>query len=242
MPVKSSDTRILIDEFDFSTDTKSVKMTRGVKVITRNALQTPAAISIPGTVSGSIAQNGYWVGVDAGTIEKEIDDRLGTEDPCIVSVIFDTTAQGNPAYTLETAWADQMEVDAPLDDLLTIVANWSGDMRRGLSTVHATVSATGGQGVIDFGAAGTNGGWYALHVRAIEGTADDATFTVQSSTSVGFSGPTTHATITLSAVGAQLTTFTGNVGRYVRINCTALGGADSISVTGIVGVSGVTGQ
>jgi dipeptidyl aminopeptidase/acylaminoacyl peptidase len=36
-------------------------------------------------------------------------------------------------------------------------------------------------------------------------------------------------------------TFAGNVGRYVRLNCTSLGGATDFTAYAIVGVTGVTG-
>lgn len=242
MPVNSFNSRILVDEFDFSGDTIGVKVTRGAKVLTPNVLQSPAAINLPGMPTGAIAQKGYFSGPGAGTIEEEIDARLGTETPALVSVLFDTTALGNPAYVLSTGWADQMDLDFPLDDLITLDANWQGSMWRGLSIAHSTVDAVAALDGVDFGAAGDAGGWALIHVRAIDGDADDATITVQSAAASDFGSPTTHGTFTIDAVGAQMLTFTGAVGRYIRLNCTGLGGATSLSITASAGVSGVTGR
>ncbi|MBK8799603.1 MAG: hypothetical protein IPM07_26340 [Anaerolineales bacterium] len=205
-------------------------------------LQSAAAIAVPGNPTGTIAQKGYFNGPGAGTIEEEIDARLGTETPVIVSALLDTTALGNPVYVLSTAWGDQLDLDFPIDDLMTLDANWQGAMRRGLSIAHSVVSTVAALTGIDFATAGVDGGWAAIHVRAIVGTATNATFTVQSSTVVGFGSPVTHGTFTVSAVGAQMLTFTGAVGRYVRLNCTSLGGATSLAVTASAGVTGVTGR
>lgn len=241
MGVLGYNSRVLVDEFDFSDDTKAVKVTRAIKALERKNLQSAAAKLLPGMPTGAIALKGYWVGDGAGTIEKEIEDRLGTTDACIVTAWLDTRTVGTPAYMIQTAWADQMEIDAPLDDLLTLDSNWVGSMRRGYAMCHDTLDATGAQTGVDFAAAGVAGGWFVAHVRAIAGTIEDATITVQSASSLAFTSPTTHATITINAVGAQLTTFTGAIGRYLRVNLTSLGGADSIDISAFVGVSGVTG-
>lgn len=242
MPVKAYETRVLVDEFDFSGDTKGVTASFAVKAIAANTLQSAAAKSIPGQGEGTFELSGYWSGGAAGLMDDEISDRLGSDTDSVVTVCFDTTAVGNPAYTQMTTWGQQMKIDNPMDDLIALDSTWTDVTYRGYTVAHGTISATGGQTVIDMGAAGTNGGWSALHVRAVSGTATGATFTVQSAALVGFGSPTTHGTFTISAVGGYTLTFTGNVGRYVRLNCTGLGGATSIAVTAIVGVSGVTGK
>ena len=241
MPIKAYNTRVLVDEFDFSGDTKGVTVSLAVKTLDAPVLQSAAVQLIPGSVQGTVELAGYWNGGAAGLPDDEIYTRLGSETDSVVSTCFDTTAVGNPAYTQMTTWGQQMKVDSPIDGLLTLDSTWQDTTNRGYVVAHGTISATGGQTVIDMGAAGTNGGWAALHLRAIAGTATNATITVQSAALVGFSSPTTHGTFTVSAVGGYTLTFEGNVGRYVRLNCTSHGGATSLSVTAIVGVSGVTG-
>lgn len=242
MPVKAYNTRLLVDQFDMSADTAGLNLSLAAEAIEAPALQASAAQYIGGNAKGTIEQNGYWNGGAAGLIDNEIYSRLGTETPCIVSVCFDTTAVGNPAYTQQTTWASQMNIDAPVDGLLAMANKFEDLTSRGLCVAHGTISATGGQTIIDFGTAGTNGAWAALHVRAITGTATNATFTVQHSTTLGFGSPSTLISFTaLSAVGAQVATAAGSVNRYIRLNCTSLGGATSLAVTAIVGVTGVTG-
>jgi len=241
MGIKAWNTRLLVDGFDFSGDTKGVTLSFQTSQLDASTLQSSAAKKIPGPTDGTLECQGYWGGGDVGKLDDEINARLGSETPCVVSVLFDTRAVGNPAYTQRTTWAQQMKIDSPIDNLITLDSTWQNVTDRGYCVADATISATGGQTVIDFGAAGTLGGWAALHVTAIAGTASGATFTVQSAALVGFGTPTTHATFTLSDTGGYLVTFAGAVGRYVRINCTGLGGADSITVHAIVGVTGVTG-
>lgn len=242
MAVRAFNTRVLVDEFDFSTSAKGVTVTSAVDALEASTLQSEAKQAIPGGSDGTIELSGYYTGPNAGDLEQELYDRLGSEDGCVVSVLLDTTAVGNPAYVQQTTWGNQLKLDGPLADLITLDGKWQDIMDRGLSVAHATVSGTGGQTVIDFGAGGATGGWAVLHVRAIDGTAAGATFTVQSAAAVGFSSPTTHGTFTLSDVGALTLVFSGAVGRYIRLNCTGLGGATSIQVTAIVGVAGVTYQ
>lgn len=242
MPVKAYNTRLLVDEFDFSADTAGLSLSLAAEAIEAPALQSSAAQYIGGNAKGTIEQNGYWNGGAAGLIDDEIYARLGSETPCIVTVAFDTTAVGNPAYVQQSTWASQMNIEAPVDGLLSVANKFEDMISRGYVVAHGTISATGGQTVIDFGAAGADGAWAVLHVTAISGTATNATFTVQHATTVGFGSPATLITLAnVSDVGAQVATATGSVNRYIRLNCTSLGGATSLSVTAIVGVTGVTG-
>lgn len=240
MPVKAYNSRILVDQFDFSGDTKGISLAMTKDGIDAATLQAADRVLVPDLSSGVIDLMGYFGGVGAGALEQELQARMESEADCIVSAIFDTTAVGNPAYVQPTTWGKQLTLDGA-DKLLMVKAQWEDLTQRGLVAAHATISATGDQSVIDFGAAGAAGGWAVLHVRAIDGTAVNAAFTVKSAAAVGFSGPTTHGTFTISAVGASQLTFAGSVGRYMRLGCTSLGGATSLAVTAIFGVSGVTG-
>lgn len=240
MPVRAFETRFLVDGFDFSGDTKGLTLSFQTSQLDASTLQSAAAKKIPGPTDGTIECQGYWDGGAAGRLDDEINARLGSETPCVVSVFFDTRAVGNPAYTQRTTWGQQMKIDSPVDNLITLDSTWQHVTDRGYCVADALVDANGGMTVIDFGAAGTLGGWAALHVTAIAGTASGAEFTVESS-ATNFGTPTTHGTFTLSDIGGYLVTFAGAVGRYVRLNCTDLGGADSLTVHAVVGVKGRTG-
>ena len=227
MPIRAWNTRLLVDGYDFSGDTKGVTLSFAVSSLAANTLQSAAAKRIPGAVDGTLECQGYWDA--AGLVDGAFYERLGSETGCVVSVLFDTRAVGQ-----------QTKIDSPVDNLVTLDSTWQDNTDRGYCVADALIDATGGQTVVDFGVAGTLGGWAVLHATAIEGTASGATFTVQSS-ATNFGTATTHGTFTLSATGGYLLTWAGATGRYVRINCTGLGGADSITVSAIVGVTGVTG-
>mgnify|MGYP000848942526 CR=1 FL=1 len=242
MPVKALNTRVLVDQWDFSGDTAGGSLALQTSPLEAPALQQTGLQYLPGPTNGTLELNGYWNTNGAGTLEYELQSRLGSEAGCIVSTCLDTTAVGNPAYTQLSTWAQQLKVDAPTDSILMLNSTWTDVTARGYVIAHQTFSATGNGSIIDFVTAGTNGGWAVLHVRAISGTATNASFLVQHSTTAGFASPATLATFAnFSAIGAQAVTFSGAVRQYLRLNCAGLGGATSIAVTAIVGVSGVTG-
>ena len=241
MGIKACNTRVLIDEFDFSGDTQGVTLSLTAAALEANTLQTCARKYIAGMTGGSIEQKGYWLGHEAGDIESEIYDRLGAATPVIVSVLFDTRALGNPAYMMVAAAESKLTTDAPIDGLLTLAATGDGVTQRGLAVAHQTFAGTTAAAGVDFGTPGVDGGWAALHVRAIVGAASNATFVVESDDNSGFTSPATEGTFTVSDVGATVIDLTGAIDRYIRLRCTNLGGATSLAVTAIVGVTGVTG-
>ena len=185
MGIKACNTRVLIDEFDFSGDTQGVTLSLTAAALEANTLQTCARKYIAGMTGGSIEQKGYWLGHEAGDIESEIYDRLGAATPVIVSVLFDTRALGNPAYMMVAAAESKLTTDAPIDGLLTLAATWDGVTQRGLAVAHQTFAGTTAAAGVDFGTPGVDGGWAALHVRAIVGAASNATFVVESDDNSG---------------------------------------------------------
>lgn len=242
MPVQAYKTRILIDQFDFSGETSGGSLSLAVPPINTPALQQSAKLMIPGNPGGTLEFSGYWNGGAAGLLDNELDARLGSATDCIVSVLLDTSAVGNPAYVQLSTWGQQLKTEWPADGLLAAQATFEDVTSRGLAIAHQTFSATGNGSIIDFGAAGSAGAWAVLVVRAIDGTATNASFLVQHSTTLGFGSPATLLTFgAVSAVGAQVVTAAGAVRQYMRLNCASLGGATSIAVTAIVGVTGVTG-
>jgi hypothetical protein len=243
MPVRAFNTRLLLDQFDFSGDTKGVTVALSKAQIDASVLQTAGAILVPDKSMGVIEINGYFRAiVGAGAFEQELAARIDSGADAIVSVCLDTTAVGNAAYVQPTTWQNQMTIDGS-DKLIMLKGTFEDTTERGEVACHDTLSATGDQSIIDMGAQGSLGGWAVLHVRAIVGTATNATFVVKSSSaSTTFTTPTTHGTFTISAVGAsRLAIAVGAVKRYMRLECTSLGGATSIAVTAIFGSYGVTG-
>jgi hypothetical protein len=92
---------------------------------------------------------------------------------------------------------------------------------------------------IDIGAAGSAGGFAYLFVTTETGSGTNGTIDIESSaTEAGTYA--SEGTFTFSAVGVTAVTMTGTVNRWLRLNCTALGGATSWTVSCIACVSGVT--
>jgi hypothetical protein len=239
-PVRGTSARLLIDEFDFSGATNSINVTKNATVLNPTNLASTGVEKQAGLPDGSIEHGGFWNGAGAGYIQDELQDRLGGGGSVYVAVTYG--AAGAPADVLPTTWGQQLTITAPVNDLITVGGTWpaNGNFRSGLLVYRGTISQTGTQTYVDFGAQGTGGGFAYLFVQDITGSATDATITVQSDDNTGFSTPATEGTFEFSAVGVVAVALSGTVDRYVRINVTDLGGADDFTVVCIVGLSGVT--
>ena len=245
MAVHARHTRILVDEFDFSTDSNSLSVAVTSNPIDVTCFQATALDWLQGFAGGNIAHGGYYiVGAGEGEMEKEIYDRRETPAN-VVTAMFGTNTEACPSYVIPSTYADQWETDAPIDGALTLIANWNGGsgIRRGLRVWTGTFSSTGAQtspAYIDLGAVGTAGGFAYLHVTAITGGATDAIILLESDDNTGFSSAATEATWTFSAVGAEEKTLSGTIDRYVRLNCMDLGTATTLVVVAVACTSGVT--
>lgn len=242
MPVKATQTRILVNEYDLSGTTNSVVVSMEANAIEYGVLQQSAMQMLPTYNTGTIAHNGYFNGSAAGTLENEFYTDLAGSG-VYVAAIFGTDQAIPIAYIQDGTWNQQMSFDMPVDNLITVNGNWPGGENmttRGYQVYRGTLSATGGQTGIDFGAAGTAGGKAYLFVTAITGTATDATIDIESDTASNHATTASEGTFTFSAVGAYSINLSGTVNRYVRANCTSLGGATSFAVVALVALDGVT--
>ncbi len=242
MPVKGSDVRIFVDEFDFSGSSSSVEINAAVGVLDYPVLNSATEVTEPGTSMASISHNGYMTGAAAGSLEPEMYDRLGTGD-ADVSVILGVSATIPIGYVVADTYADSLNVNMPVKELITITGKWAASdvFRRGVALPLTAVTATGAQTGYDSTATGSAGGFAVLHITSITGTATSATVTVQGAAASNFASPTTLATLTFSAVGSQQATWSGATGRYLRFNVTSLGGATGFSIAGVICSTGVTG-
>ncbi len=242
MTVLAKNVRLLIDEFDFSGDSNSLTLALSADVIEAPAFQAASVERMPGLPKSKLQHNGYYTGPAAGNLERELDARLGTANLVHVGVLFDTRAVGNPAYVLPGAWEDQLDIEAPIAELLTLAGSWAElPAKRGYTLLDGEVVATGAGTVVTLPAAGSAGGKAYLFVRGISGAAVNATITVQCAAAVGFSSPTTLGTFTFSGVGVVGLTLPSTVQQYVRINVTGMGGASSITAAAVICVNDVTG-
>lgn len=240
MAIKGTYTRILVDQFDFSGVSNSVDVAINSEEFDVTAFQDEGNMFLTGVSGGTITQNGYFDGGLAGGYEAEVYNRLGSTTDSIVAVLFGTQTTGCPAYVLPGTDAREMTIASPVNGIVTLNGTWGegSGIRRGRRVFGGTISATGAQTAIDFGAAGSTGGAAYVFVQAITGSASNATIVVQSSSNN--STFDNEGTATFSAVGVQTVALSGTVNRYIRLNCTSLGGATSFSVVGVVCVNGVT--
>ncbi len=237
-------TKLWVDEFDLSSQNNSLDMSIAVDGLDGTAFQDTGAVTYAGIPTGKIAQKGYFTGKANGMNEDVLYDRLGVAT-ATVAALFGTADTGCPAYVSRTTGAEKMMIATTPNALMMIDGDWvnGGGIIRGLRMWEGTFSATGAQtspGYIDVGAVGSAGGYAYLFVQTITGSATNATITVESDDNTSFTSAAVEGTFTFSAVGVQTMTLSATVDRYVRLNCTAKGGATSFVVGAIVCVAGVT--
>lgn len=239
--IKGTLARLLVDKFDFSTDTAGLTMTAGNTEGDSTTLQATAMTAEPILPNMKIEHNGYITGVSsAGTLENELNSRLGVAGSYIAT-LFGTDVAACPAYVLDGTFGANMKMAAPAAGLMTLDGAW-GEGRgghRGYRVFSGVISATGSQTPIDIGAAGSNGGEAYLFVQAITGSATNAVIKIQSATTSGGTYAD-EATFTFSAAGGFKQLMTGTVNEFLKLNCTSLGGATDFTVVLIACVKGVT--
>lgn len=228
-------TTVLVDQWNFSTQLNKADLQTGNDLIDVTPFETAGSESIQGPISAQVNIAGFFKGVGDSYLEKELFNRLAAQSTVISAVLYGTSAVDCPAYVLPAGNASGMQMVAPAKDVITVAGSLttSSSLKRGKRLYSGTISATGAQAGVDFGAAGANGGFAYLFVSAISGAAVNATIVVESDSDPGFGGAVAEGTFTFSAVGAQQIVLSGVVGRYVRINCTSKGGATSFAVYAI---------
>lgn len=242
MSHKGTDASILVDEFVFDANTSALQVDISVAENDATNLASSAQEFLAALPNMAITQNGYFDGVNADGFEAELRARLGVGG-VVVSALFGTNDVDCPAYCDPDAFNTSIEIAAPVAGLMTLNGAWtnSDNPYRGVRVASAEndIKATGALTAYDLGSAGSDGGLFILHVHEITGAASGATFVLQSSDAqAGVYAD--EGKITVSGEGAQTVALTGTVGRWVRLNCTGLGGASKFSVTAIAAVRGVT--
>lgn len=244
MATKGSECKILVDQFDFSTQSSGFSLSIDNKVLDYATLQATGMSRIPGLGMASIEHNGYHSAPAAGQLEYELNARLGSSSAITVAAILGTSLTLPIAYVLNTTFNQQLKYKAAVENILTVDGMWpnkSDKLCRGYQVANQTVSATGALSTCDFGAAASGAGsksW--LFIQAKTGTITSATVTVQSSAASNFSSPTTHGTHTFSGLGVTEVDLTGTLGRYTRMNVTSLGGSTDFYLLGVIASIGQT--
>lgn len=236
-------TAVLIDEFDFTGSFFAAETEHTVAEKDNTVFGADAMTFEPGLASDKLMLRGYYSGNAAGAVFKELRARLGAAGVnTLMAVLIDTTDANCVAECSANGWGQALKVNLAAPELITFELNTppAGSMVTGLRILDATVSATGNQTAVDFGAAGAAGGWVFVFVQAIGGTASNAQINVAAAP-LQASGYTTKATVTFSAVGGYAAAMVTNaVDRWVRVNVASLGGATSLKLVVIACIKGVT--
>lgn len=242
MAVRSTYTRLLVNQWDFSGSSNSLELSLQAERQDCTVFQATAKEFVVLGAEGEIKQQGYFLDSVANSLEAEISESILNAESLTVAALYGTDTTACAAYVARGATTDSMTITAETGGLITFAGSWvpGSGIVRGLRAFSGTISATGTQSYIDLGAVGSAGGYAWLFVQTITGTATSATITVQSDDNTSFTTPATEGTFAFSAVGAQEIALTGTVDRYVRLNCTSMGGATSFVVVGVVATSGVT--
>ena len=234
-------TKLLIDQFNFSGASNQLTVNPNVNPLDTTCFQQAAMTYIAGLSAGNIGHSGYYNGKGAGLLEQELAARLGTGTPVYVAGIFGTNGTAPPAYVLDASWGQNLVINAPVAELITVAGEWPANdgMRRGRVVYDGALSATGATTSLDFGAAGSTGGVAFVFVQSITGTATGADIDIESSATEGGTYAS-EGTATFSALGVVEVALTGTVNRWIRLNVTDLGGATAFTVVAIVCINGVT--
>ena len=227
--------------WDFSTQSNKLGVKLSGNRLDDTTFQATGKTSVAGDPEGSITQNGYFTGPEAGTFDGEMVDAIKNAESLYVAALYGDNVAACPSYVAEKTTAENVAIEGDMGSLITVSGDWGSGtgIVRGLRLGSGTVSATGALTYIDLGAAAAGACKAWLFVTGITGTATNATFTVQCDDNTGFSSPTTKGTFTLSAGGTYVLTFTG-VERYARLNCTSKGGATNFDLTALIAVTGIT--
>lgn len=241
MAVHGRYAQILVDQFNLSGVSNSIDLQLALSTLDATNFESTDQDNVVGPASATLTHAGYFHGKTTG-LEQALYNRRTT--PANVAALFGTHVVKCPAYVLQQSYANRLNVVAPANGLIAVDGVWpggsAGGIKRGLRIFGGTISAIGAQAGVDFAEAGAAGGYAWLFVTGINGAAVNAAINVESDDAADFVGAAVEGTFTLSAMGSQQIILSGTIGRYLRLNAVSLGGATSITVTGIVSVDGVT--
>ena len=227
MAYKGTEASVLVDQFVFDVATSQIELVWAIGEGETTNLASDAQEYIPIIPKLTINQSGYFDGLATG-IEKADWDRLATSGAQVTALIGAGTT-GCMAVFFSDAAGMSMNTAFPTNGVATLNGSWGTSEKWwwGKRLWTGTISGTGEQAAVNFGTAGTAGGYAVLHVTAIAGTATSATIDVESSSdNINFAS---EGTFTVSAVGGYPLALSGTVNKYLRVNTTDLGGATSIT-------------
>lgn len=239
---KAGSVQILLDQYILTDQSHTAELSAG------NQPYETTTINAGGTTyemvrgDAALRHAGYFSGVGAGYLEQEMEDRLGASATVHTALLLGTSITDCIGYVLPNNANFELVVSAPAKDVITVDGLWSqgSGLKRGKRFFDGLIDDLSDQDGIDLGAAGSGGGWAYLFVHEVFGSVTTATFDVESDSSDTFAGAAVEGTFSVTAAGAYEIELSGTIGRYVRLVCTSLGGADAFEATAVIAVAGVT--
>ena len=240
--IKGINTRVLVGGYLLSSQTNSATVQASNNSIETTPFEATGKQYVVLPPDGNIDIGGYLTfdTANGATFEKRLHTSLSTADTVGI-IYYNTAIAGSPGYVLPDSYTDDLQIQSPVAGVITVSGSYTSTvgLRRGVCIYSGTISATGTTTAVDIGAAGAAGGYAYLFVTTETGTGTDADIAIESATSAGGTY-SSEGTFTFSAIGTTAVAMSGTVNRYLRLNCTDLGGATSWVVTCIACVSGVT--
>ena len=240
--IKGTNTRVLVGGYLLSSQTNSSSIQATLERVETTPFEASGKEYVTLPPSAQVDLGGYvtFDTAGGGTYENRLRSAIDTADTVGI-VHYITALAGSPGYVLPGAYTSNMQIQSPVAGVMTLSGSYISDtgLRRGICIYSGTISATGETTSVDLGAAGSAGGFAHLFVTTETGTGSSADIDIESSATEGGTYAS-EGTFTFSAVGQASVTLSGTVNRWLRLNCTDLGGATSWYVTCIACVAGVT--
>lgn len=235
-------TGILIDEFDFTGSYMHAEIDQTVTEIDVTPFGVTGSVTEAGPPSGKVMLRGYYNGSAAGNVYKEMTARLGTAGPgTCMAVLINTTDANCVAVCSSNAWGQSLKLSMPAKETVTFETSTSGveNVKDGKRILNATLTTTGAQTAVDFGAAGVDGGAVFIFVQTAVGGVTNGSIKVQSSATEGGTYAD-EAVIDVDAIGGYSGVMVGAVDRWLRVNVASMGGSSSMKIVAVACVKGVT--
>jgi len=231
MPItKGCNVRVVVDGIDLSSQSSGAQLAAAMGVAEYFIMTDCAAQKEPTRPAVTLAHNGYFTGEGATAFEEALKARLASATDVRVAFIILPSI----FYLLRQTWADQMSLDAPVEEMLTVEGNWAeaGQVARGRVILGGSVATGTVSAVLDLGAAriGTPGTLFFAASGYTDGR--DVTILVEGSAN-GTSGWSTVRSQLLADVGDAEFAVASLV-RYLRATITFAGGGSINAYTGII--------
>lgn len=246
MAVKGKNTRLLVNQYDFSGVSNSLEVALNVPNEECTVFTSTGKEYLAMSTEGTITQNGYFDDAAAGTFESSMQSALASSTNLYVAALFGTDVDDCPAYVARATNINNLTISSPANGLMTVQGEWyqGNGILRGKRIYSGTMSAAGlTTPVVDLGVGGTTGGVAWMFVQQIGGTLNSGEAidlrVVTSTTNWGTK--VNEATFgDIQTVGGYEQTIAGGINRYMRVEVAAMGGATSVKFVCIVAVNGVT--